>query len=52
MAEKRGLGFWIGVVLILLVVLKYIPIPFVSSFLTAFLPIVTALAGVYLILKG
>jgi len=51
MAKDRGFGFWIGVVLLVLVVVQYIPFSIlkVSSQL---LDLVAIGAGIYLIIKG
>jgi hypothetical protein len=47
---KRGIGFWLGVILLILAVLQYIQIPFIYIS-RSLLSLAAVAAGVYLIIK-
>lgn len=51
MKRKKSLGFWLGMSLLVIVILQYIQIPFISRLFSPLLPIAGAVVGIYMIIK-
>tara|TARA_Y100000294_G_scaffold178000_1_gene206286 strand:- start:937 stop:1092 length:156 start_codon:yes stop_codon:yes gene_type:complete len=51
MAKNKDLGFWIGIILIILSVLQLINLGILSSYSTKLMPLAGVAAGIYLLVK-
>jgi len=51
MGKNRGVGFWIGIVLIVFAVLQLINLGILSSYASKLMPLIAVAAGIYLLIK-
>jgi|TARA_Y100000310_G_C20675291_1_gene812690 hypothetical protein len=51
MTKNKGLGFWIGIVLIVLSVLQLINLGILSNYASKLMPLAGVAAGIYLLIK-
>ncbi len=49
--KKKGINFWIGIILIVLAILQLINFGIISSYASKLMPLAAVAAGIYMLVK-